>query len=85
MATPSSANPGAPARNAVEVDVSAVDVTLDNESRGVFVGGAGTLSVNMVGDGAAVSFTCPAGILLPIQCDKILNSGTSATLIVALY
>ena len=86
MATPSNANPGAPARNAVMVNVSVADQTLADESRGIYVGGTGTLAVNMVGLGDAVSFTVPAaGVLLPIQCSKILKTGTSATLIVALY
>jgi hypothetical protein len=85
MAQPGSANPGSPARNAVAVDVSVVDQILATESRGIYVGTAGTLAVDMVGGGSAISFTCPAGILLPIQCSKILNTGTSATNIVALY
>jgi hypothetical protein len=74
-----------PARSAVAVDVSSTDQALTYESRGVYVGGAGILEVDMAGSGSAVQFTCSAGALLPIQVRKVLNANTTATQIVALY
>ena len=74
-----------PARSAVLVDVSAADQDISPDSRGIYVGGAGILEVNMADDGEAIVFTCPAGTLLPIQCRTILNANTTATLIVALF
>ena len=85
MATEGRTNSMKPVRNAVAVDVSAADQTMEVVTAGVYVGGAGVLEVNMAGVGAAVVFTCPAGALLPIQVTKILTANTTATLIVALY
>lgn len=51
--------------------------------RAIFVGGAGTV-VAYNRDGTAVSFTAPAGAVLPIKTDRVLNTST-ATNIVALY
>lgn len=54
-------------------------------TRGIYVGGAGNLTVDMA-DGGSVTFVgVLAGSLLPIQVTKVYASGTSATSIVALY
>ena len=58
---------------------------LVNESRAVWVGGAGTLTVTMA-DGVAVLLSgIAAGTLLPIRCTRVKSTGTTATLIVNLY
>jgi hypothetical protein len=85
MAADTSAGVAKPARSAEVVDVSVADQTLDAISKGIFVGGAGVLEVDMVGAGSAIQFTCQAGQLLPIQVRKVLNANTTAALIVALY
>lgn len=73
----------APAAEAVAVDVSASDQTVN--TRGLWVGGAGNVKVDMKRGGAGVTFSAvPAGTLLPFRITKIYNSGTTATLMVAL-
>jgi len=52
--------------------------------RGLWVGGAGTVSVIAYGDTNAVSIVCPAGVLLPIFAKKVM-AATTATSIVAFY
>ena len=73
------------ARGGEVLDVSAADATFTYETAGIYVGGAGILKVDMAGDSAGVVFTCPAGALLPISVTKVYTSGTTATLIVALF
>lgn len=69
---------------AVVVDVSATDQALPVGCRAVYVGGAGNLAVTMW-DGGNVTFTgMAAGTWLPIRARTVLNSGTTATGIVAL-
>lgn len=85
MAVETSAGVMKPARSAETVDVSAADQTLAAISKGIYVGGAGVLEVDMAGAGSAIVFTCQAGAILPIQVRKVLNANTTATLIVALY
>lgn len=53
--------------------------------RGIFVGGAGTLTVKDT-LGNSVLFTgCLGGAVYQISTDRIMNTGTSATNIVALF
>ena len=55
-------------------------------TRGLYVGSAGNLVVNMAGGGASVTFTgVPAGAILPIRVDRVLATSTTASAIVALY
>lgn len=81
----------------MEIDMSSVssaksaaaitknDTTLIGLTRGLFVGGAGAVTVRMA-NGANVTFAAvPAGCVLPICCDRVLSTGTDATSIVALY
>ena len=49
----------------------------------IFAGGAGII-VALVG-GSPVSFTVPAGAILPVIATRVNNTTTSATLMVALY
>jgi hypothetical protein len=72
-----------PARYAVAVTPSdSTDLT--RMSRGLFVGGAGNLSVVMAGDSATVVFTgVPAGAFLPIRVHRV--NATTATNIVAVW
>ena len=50
----------------------------------LYVGGAGIV-VAIMQDGSAVSFTAVAGGVLPIQCQRVNSTTTTATLCVALY
>lgn len=73
----------APAHGAVVVTPS--DVTEFPITRSIYVGVAGNLTVRMADGQDNFLFTAvPVGVL-PIQVDKIYNTGTVASSIVALY
>lgn len=58
---------------------------LANDSRGVYVGGAGNIKVTTVG-GSTVTFSgVAAGSLLPIRVNRVYSTGTTATLILTIY
>lgn len=62
------------------------DTATINETRGLYVGVAGDVTVRMVLSQANVTFVAvQAGTLLPIRVDKVLSTGTSALSIVALF
>lgn len=72
----------APAGGAVPVTKS--DTTVLVGVRSLYVGVAGDVAVTMT-DGSTATFTAvPAGSILPIQCTKVMSTGTSASAIVAL-
>lgn len=54
-------------------------------TRALHIGGAGTLAVVCPDTGATISFTVVAGQILPIQTARVMSTGTTATLIVALF
>ena len=59
---------------------------LTNVVRGIYVGGAGDIKVNMAGTGTAVVFTgVPAGTLLPIRATLVYATDTDATSLVGIY
>lgn len=76
--------PGGPAIGGFTVTPS--DATVFSQpTRSLWVGGAGNVAVRML-DGTTPIFTAvAAGALLPIRVDKVLSTGTTATLIVGLY
>lgn len=64
--------------------VTASDSTIIPDTRGLYIGVTGNLAVRMV-DGTTPTFAnVPVGIF-PIQVDKVLSTGTTASSIVALY
>lgn len=67
------------------VNITKSDATVIETTRGIFVGGAGDLTVRSAANGDTALFVCQSGQLLPIECDKVLSTGTTATGIVALY
>lgn len=74
-----------PASNAAAVTPSD-GADLSNTTRALYIGGAGDVSVNMAGTGAAVVFAgVAAGATLPIRVDRVLSTGTTATSIVAIW
>lgn len=68
--------------------VTASDATVLSGVRGLYVGGAGNLVVEMLNPesvSATVTFNAvPVGTVLPIAVERVLATGTTATLIVAL-
>lgn len=69
------------------VAVTASDATtFDPPTRGVYVGGAGDVAVRMhLGQNNVTFVGVPAGTVLPINVDRVLSTGTTATSIVRLY
>jgi hypothetical protein len=58
---------------------------LTNTTRGIYVGGAGNIKVDMA-DGTTVTFTAIAiGIVHPLRVKRVYATGTTATTILALY
>lgn len=64
------------------------DATQLTQTRGLYVGGAGDLAVEMLNPesgGATVIFKAvPVGTLLPIAVERVLSTGTTATFIIGL-
>ena len=61
------------------------DADLAVVTRGVYVGGTGTLKVTMLG-GEEVTFTgLAAGMIHPIRASRIWSTGTSATGVIGIY
>jgi len=74
----------APAKAARAVTPHDTNVLTGGVCRSLYVGGTGNIAVRMA-DGGSVTFTAvPVGIL-PIQCDIVKSTDTTATSIVALY
>lgn len=78
------ANNTAPSPEAAAITVS--DATVFTKvTRGLFVGGAGAVSVVMA-NGDTVTFTgVVAGSILPIRVKQVLSTGTTATNMVGLW
>lgn len=54
-------------------------------TRGIYIGGAGNIKVDML-DGTTVTFTAiAAGIIHPIAVKKVYATGTTATGIIGVY
>ena len=72
------------ADKATVIDVSVSDQALSLGCRAFYIGGAGNLAVTMWGGGNVTFTGLPAGTILPISARAVLNSGTTATAVVAL-
>jgi hypothetical protein len=74
------------ARSAIVITPDDNNDLVNHAFRGLYIGGAGNIKVDMEGSGTAVLFSAvPAGTILPIQVRRVYSTGTTATLIVALY
>lgn len=59
---------------------------LADETRGIYTGAGGALTVDMVGVGTNITFSnVPAGAVLPFRVTKVYSTGTSGTGYMALY
>ncbi|MCR5876931.1 hypothetical protein [Phenylobacterium sp. J367] len=67
------------------VAVTQSDATIIPATRALYVGTGGPLTVTMAEGGNATFANVPSGAVLPIQVTKVLDTGTDATDIVALY
>jgi len=74
-----------PARNGLAVTPSDT-VDLTTVARGLYVGGAGDVIVNMAGGQTSQKFaSVAAGTILPIVVTRVISTNTTATNIVALW
>jgi hypothetical protein len=72
------------AEGAVSINVGSGNQDLPLGCRALYIGGAGNLAVTMW-DGGNITFTgLQAGTWLPIRARTVLNSGTTATAVIAL-
>jgi hypothetical protein len=58
--------------------------TFDQPTRGLYVGGGGSVEVEMLWGGTVTFESVSAGTILPIRAVRVLT-GTSASLLVGLY
>lgn len=58
---------------------------LSNVTRALYVGGAGDVAVEMLSGDTVTFSAAPVGTILPIRVNKVLFTGTTATLIIALH
>lgn len=54
-------------------------------TRGIYVGGAGDVKVDMVENGTVTFKAVPVGTLLAVQAKRVYATGTTATLLIALF
>ncbi|KKB75924.1 hypothetical protein VW35_19455 [Devosia soli] len=76
-------NLAAPAAGAFAISPNNAAV-FDQPTRAVYVGGGGTLEVEMLGGGTITFEGLSAGALLPIRVVRVLT-GTSAASLIGLY
>lgn len=64
-----------PATHAWSITASATPFTY--ATRSIYVGGAGDVTVTMI-SGASVTFTAPAGAILPVRCTHVTAATATA-------
>lgn len=75
-------------QEALAIDPSAADVTLDYATTGLFIGTSGDLAVVFAGnatDESVILKNVAGGVPLPFSVCKVLMTGTTAQDIVGLY
>ena len=73
----------APAHGAVTV--TPADSNLSYDIRGFYVGATGDVRVTTINGNDVTFVAVPAGQIMPISCQRIWSTGTTATSIVGLY
>lgn len=63
----------------------ATDTTFTYQVRGIYVGGAGDVSIVTPRNNTVVFSAVPAGSILPVRAIRVNTSGTTATLMDGLY
>ena len=81
-----------PFPKSVEVDISAASQTFENPVRGLLVTGSGNIVLHLIGDPEGTYITLPVAVTTghyyiagPFVIDKIIKTGTTATVIKGLY
>jgi len=78
-------NPSAPYDGAAAITPHDSNASISGRPRGIYVGGAGAVKVDME-DGTTATFAAvPVGTFMPIKAVKVYATGTTATNLLALY
>ena len=73
-----------PAQNASAVTPNdSEDLTV--VARGLYVGSAGDVKVDMLGSGTVTFVAVQTGTILPVRAARVYSTGTTATSIIALW
>lgn len=73
-----------PAHDAVAITPSdSVDLTA--VTRGIYVGAAGNVKVDMLGSGTVTFTSVQVGTVLPVRATRVYSTGTTATGLIALW
>jgi hypothetical protein len=59
--------------------------TFTNNTRGIYIGVGGDVSVKMVGGENILFKAVPQGVVLPVRAQQVFNFGTAASNLVGLY
>jgi hypothetical protein len=82
---PAGSHPNAPASSSADItpnDTTQLPVT----TRALWIGTGGNLSVQLVGDNVARTFTnIPSGSIMPLACAFVMQTNTTCSGIVALF
>lgn len=74
-----------PAANAFAITPSDSD-DLERFTRGIYVGGAGDVEIDLVQSGEAIVFSSvAAGSIIPVRAKRVRDANTTATNLVGLY
>lgn len=74
-----------PAGSAVAVTPNDSTDLPGGATRSLYVGGTGDVKVDMDAGGAVTFSAVPAGTFMPVMAKRVYSTGTTATLILALY
>ena len=67
------------------IAITKSDTTQYNGLRGVYVGGTGDVTLGMF-DGTTVTFSAvPVGVIIPVKAQRVMSTGTTATLLTGLF
>lgn len=73
-----------PAQSAAAITPNdSVDLTV--ATRGIYVGSAGDVKVDMLGSGTVTFTSLQAGTVLPVRATRVYSTGTDATGLIALW
>jgi hypothetical protein len=61
------------------------DTTILEPTRALYIGGVGDVTAIMKDGRSALFSAVPVGTILPIECTKVMSTGTGATLILGLW
>lgn len=75
---------GNPATHAFAI-TPADDTDLAYVTRALYIGGEGDVEVITLGGETVIFSAVPVGAILPIQCSRVKDGNTTATLILGLY